>query len=113
MLGGLTPAAADCCCSKVGQKRWGGMVGKLLKESADTSNTAVGGFDAGTSLSKEEFQQLLTTIDAGLRALPATAQVCLGVRVQAQSASRDLAVSNYRRPLPVRGVSGRSAAFPI
>lgn len=61
--------------SKMGQKRWGGMVGKLLKESADASSTPVGGFDRSTELSKEEFQQLLTTIDAGLRALPATAQV--------------------------------------
>ena len=69
------------CCSKMGQKRWGGMVGKLLKQSTDASATPVGGFDASTELSKEDFQQLLTTIDAGLRALPATAQARSGSSV--------------------------------
>ena len=51
------------------------MVGRLLNKGADGSSTPVGGYGADTELSKEEFQELLTSIDAGLRGLPATAQV--------------------------------------
>ena len=51
------------------------MVGNLLKKAANGSDTPVGGYGPDTELSKEQFQQLLTSIDAGLRGLPATAQV--------------------------------------
>ena len=63
------------CRSTLGQKRWGGMVGSLLQKSANGGSTPVGGYGADTELNKEQFQQLLTSIDAGLRGLPATAQV--------------------------------------
>ena len=75
MSGALIPHVYVSCCSTLGQKRWGGMVGGLLQKSAKGSSTPVGGYGADTELSKEQFQELLTSIDAGLRGLPATAQV--------------------------------------
>lgn len=46
--------------------------GKGSSPAIDTLQT----LEEDTELTQEEFKQLLETIDSGLRALPATAQVC-------------------------------------
>ena len=58
---------------KMGVRRWGGMVGSIVQKK--TSDPIMEEFTAETELSREDFKELLRKIDAGLRALPATAQV--------------------------------------
>lgn len=48
--------------------------GSQASPAIDTLQT----LEEDTELTREEFKQLLETIDSGLRALPATAQVCCG-----------------------------------
>lgn len=61
---------------KLGQKRWGGMVAKLLaKMKKSDSGNPMTEFNTETRLDKRQFTELLEQIDMGLRALPATAQV--------------------------------------
>lgn len=55
-----------------GLRRWGGMVGRELSAAA---SSPLADIDEGTQISKDKFKELLTKIDSGLRALPATAQV--------------------------------------
>jgi len=54
--------------AKTGTKRWGGLVAKVvatpLSELSETS-----------TVSRDQFKEILKSIDSGLRALPATAQV--------------------------------------
>lgn len=50
------------------------MVSKIVKRRA-LGDAALESIDETTELDKEGFRELLTTIDRGLRALPATAQV--------------------------------------
>ena len=54
------------------------MVGHLIrkKSSAVDSATPVSELQEDTELDKEAFSEILSKIDQGLRALPATAQVC-------------------------------------
>ena len=52
------------------------MVSKIVKRRA-LGDAALESIDETTELDKEGFRELLTTIDRGLRALPATAQVCV------------------------------------
>lgn len=58
-------------------QRFGGLVGKAFKRAA--GSTSDGGvmetIAEDAELPREEFADMLKTIDAGLRALPATAQV--------------------------------------
>ena len=55
-----------------------GSVRKLLGGSqASPAIDTLQTLEEDTELTREEFKQLLETIDSGLRALPATAQVCL------------------------------------
>lgn len=87
--------------TKYGFARWGGMASKVLEaargrrdtEAAKTAAAASGAasnvpaavasgqqsaldtLDEDTALTKEEFHELMASIDRGLRALPATAQV--------------------------------------
>ena len=49
------------------------MVGSIVQKK--TSDPIMEDFTAETELSREDFKELLRKIDAGLRALPATAQV--------------------------------------
>jgi NADH:ubiquinone reductase (non-electrogenic) len=58
--------------SKTGTKRFGGLVRSTVLAN---SNSPLQELTEDTQLSKEQFEQLLETIDKGLRALPATAQV--------------------------------------
>ena len=58
---------------KMGVRRWGGMVGSIVQKK--TSDPIMENFTADTELSRDDFRELLRKIDAGLRALPATAQV--------------------------------------
>lgn len=58
--------------------RHAGSVSKLLGGSGKDSSPAIDTLqtlEEDTELSREEFKKLLETIDSGLRALPATAQV--------------------------------------
>ena len=67
-----------------GSKRWGSMVGNLLKKNAPPGISPFDSIDEDNEMSKEQFKELLTKIDSGLRALPATAQVRLGMQVRGQ-----------------------------
>ena len=49
------------------------MVGSIVQKK--TSDPIMEEFTAETELTREDFQELLRKIDAGLRGLPATAQV--------------------------------------
>ena len=68
---------------KMGVRRWGGMVGSIVQKK--TSDPILENFTADTELSRDDFRELLRKIDAGLRALPATAQVCCKPFVAASS----------------------------
>ena len=57
-----------------GSKRWGGLVGSFVKPSGPSASP-LNTIDDDSELSREEFKSMLGKIDAGLRALPATAQV--------------------------------------
>lgn len=66
--------------SKRGFARWGGMVGSALERARTraagaASDNPLSTLDDDTALTREEFAELLGSIDRGLRALPATAQV--------------------------------------
>ena len=64
-----------CMCSKYGgARRWNNMVGGIIKRRSNTDGP-VSALSEDTELDKEGFRELLTSIDRGLRALPATAQV--------------------------------------
>lgn len=61
-----------------GPRRWGNMVGEMLRKAAAKQappGSPVTDFTPETEVTKEEFEALLEKIDQGLRALPATAQV--------------------------------------
>jgi hypothetical protein len=69
--------AGHACCRKYGgARRWNNMVGGIIKRRAQTEGP-VSALREDTELDKEAFRELLTSIDRGLRALPATAQVCV------------------------------------
>lgn len=59
---------------KAGMSRWGGMVAKAISGNQNSSNPMSTLSDDNT-VSRDQFKELLTKIDSGLRALPATAQV--------------------------------------
>eukprot|EP00951_Prasinocladus_malaysianus_P045968 scaffold624384_cov50-Prasinocladus_malaysianus.AAC.1 len=63
---------------KAGSSRFGGLAKKVLAEIRAKRKKEVkgvlGDLDMNSELTEEEFQELLTKIDAGLRGLPATAQ---------------------------------------
>lgn len=58
--------------SKAGASRFGGLVGSTL---ASRISTPLNTLEEGTEINKDTFKDLLSQIDKGLRALPATAQV--------------------------------------
>lgn len=61
---------------KLGYNRWGGMVSKVVsKMKKQESSSPFVDFSSDTQLDKKQFKELLESIDMGLRALPATAQV--------------------------------------
>ena len=68
---------------KRGAKRWGNTVAKAVEAAkirrqgaaASVSPNPLESFDEEIELTAQEFADLLSTIDRGLRALPATAQV--------------------------------------
>ncbi|EFN51687.1 hypothetical protein CHLNCDRAFT_59165 [Chlorella variabilis] len=63
---------------KVGSQRFGGLVFNAFLQANQTMSTmykGVGLVDPQSTLSREQFSELLTRIDSSLRALPATAQV--------------------------------------
>ncbi len=51
------------------------MVGSIVQKK--TSDPIMEEFTAETELTREDFKELLRKIDAGLRGLPATAQVAI------------------------------------
>ena len=66
--------------SKRGYARWGGMVGRALEKArarggGENADSPLSTLDEDAALTREEFSDLLASIDRGLRALPATAQV--------------------------------------
>ena len=68
--------------SRSGMARWGGMVGRTLEKARaraagviESAETPLATLDDDTALTRDEFAELLASIDRGLRALPATAQV--------------------------------------
>ena len=63
--------------SKYGSMRFGGMVAKAFQAAqGDSDKSSVyKDIDESSQLDREQFSELLKTIDLGLRALPATAQV--------------------------------------
>ena len=60
------------CCSKYGSKRFGGLVRSEINSQAASPLNEL---SDDTEISRTQFEELLTKIDKGLRALPATAQV--------------------------------------
>ncbi len=78
---GCDPSVA-VCGRKMGVRRWGGMVGSIVQKK--TSDPIMEDFTAETELSRDDFRELLRKIDAGLRALPATAQVRCRASLEAQ-----------------------------
>lgn len=60
------------CCSKYGSKRFGGLVRSEINSQAASPLSEL---SDDTEISRTQFEELLTKIDKGLRALPATAQV--------------------------------------
>ena len=70
----------------MGFRRWGGLVAGKLGPDKATSQESPSGLESlhdGCQVSREQFNDLLRTIDKGLRALPATGQVLArGTRVQ-------------------------------
>lgn len=63
--------------TKDGVSRFGGLVRNFMlsKKSPSPSQKLFSNITEDSSLSREEFADLLKTIDLGLRGLPATAQV--------------------------------------
>jgi NADH:ubiquinone reductase (non-electrogenic) len=65
--------------NKYGYSRFGNVVSKAFASGGDNDKTGKSSIykeiDETSALDKEQFQELLKTIDSGLRALPATAQV--------------------------------------
>lgn len=61
-------------CSKYGAKRFGGLVRSEINSQAASPLNEL---SDDTEISRTQFEDLLTKIDKGLRALPATAQVSL------------------------------------
>ena len=59
-------------CSKYGSKRFGGLVRSEINSQAASPLNEL---SDDTEISRSQFEDLLTKIDKGLRALPATAQV--------------------------------------
>ena len=55
-----------------GVSRWGGLVKNTIAKGNDK---AVGSITEDSKVTREQFKDMLTTIDLGLRGLPATAQV--------------------------------------
>ena len=75
VIPGLCEPCAPCARRKYGgARRWNNMVGGIIKRRAQTEGP-VSALREDTELDKEAFRELLTSIDRGLRALPATAQV--------------------------------------
>lgn len=65
-------------CRRMGFRRWGGLVaGKLSADRAAPQEAYAGleGLSDSSQVTREQFNDLLRTIDQGLRALPATGQV--------------------------------------
>jgi hypothetical protein len=58
-----------------GISRFGNLVSNVVLKSKKSSATIFGDVTEKSSLSREQFSELLKTIDLGLRSLPATAQV--------------------------------------
>lgn len=58
-----------------GISRFGNLVSKAITKSKSKSATIFGDITEDSALSREQFSELLKTIDLGLRSLPATAQV--------------------------------------
>lgn len=57
--------------------RFGGLVQKVLASTSENGkNSPINTIEESDELTKEQFRALLEKIDSGLRALPATAQVC-------------------------------------
>lgn len=57
--------------------RFGGLVQKVLASTNENGkNSPINTIEESDELTKEQFRALLEKIDSGLRALPATAQVC-------------------------------------
>lgn len=57
--------------------RFGGLLSKALSASSVNKNGPMGTIEEDDELTKEQFTKLLEKVDSGLRALPATAQVCV------------------------------------
>ncbi len=67
-------------CRKYGQNRWGGLVRGTFESvgihpPGSARNTPMAEINPDDQLDKANFEELLSKIDSGLRALPATAQV--------------------------------------
>ena len=61
-----------------GEKRWGGLVKQIVhrnkKEAESNNGKPLANVTEDTEMTREQFKDLLKTIDLGLRGLPATAQ---------------------------------------
>ena len=66
-------------CRKYGQNRFGGLVRGTFErvgiQPGSAKATPLAEIDPQNQLDKANFEELLSKIDSGLRALPATAQV--------------------------------------
>lgn len=70
------------CCRKSGSLRFGSLVKRTIARvkqmPQSQTETLLGELDMSSELTLEQFEELLKSIDSGLRGLPATAQVgCL------------------------------------
>lgn len=87
--------------SKYGTRRFGGLVANAFSRNAATNGAVFESLSEDMTLTREEFRTLLTTIDSGLRALPATAQVAKQqgdfLAAQFRSCSQQLVAT---QPLP-------------
>lgn len=102
--------------SRRGFARWGGMVGAALEKARAraagviaSDETPLGTLDEDTALTRAEFEELLASIDRGLRALPATAQVA---KQQGEYLAKLVAGGHVTGAAPVEQVAAAKGAPP-
>lgn len=91
--------------SKTGASRFGGIVAKAFARSNKIDEGMYSKYvSEDASLDREEFRELLQTIDSGLRALPATAQVAKqeGEYLAQLFASQDISTT---KPVDLKGAA--------
>ncbi|CAL5221824.1 g4081 [Coccomyxa viridis] len=86
-----------------GLRRWNNMVGTLIRKKSSTVSDATPVSELGedTELDKEAFSLILSKIDQGLRALPATAQVA---KQQGEYIAKLLASGKAQPGKPIQGM---------